>query len=205
MMEFLQHTEQFWTTIGATLTVLATIFGILYKVIKKIYNGITTEIKSRTEMHEKVNIILSELTPNHGSSLKDKINIIGDGLNENTKVTKENSEMLKTLRARQQWMLDMQKQPIFESDETGSCIWVNDTYSTLINRCKEEILGNGWKNFIHEDDRERVIDEWNSAIKEERSSQSSYKMISKDGTVYNVECYASKHKNNGYTGRLTIK
>jgi PAS domain S-box-containing protein len=204
-MEFLQHTEQFWGTIAGILTIGATIFGLLYKVIKKTYTSITNEIKDRTDMHEKVNVILSELTPNHGSSLKDKINIIGDGLLENTKVTKENAEMLKTLRARQQWLLDMQKQPIFESDETGSCIWVNDTYSTLISRCKEEILGNGWKNFVHEDDRERVVDEWNRAVKEERSSQFNYRMISKDGTIYNVECYASKHKNNGYTGRLTVK
>jgi PAS domain S-box-containing protein len=204
-IEILQRIQDISGYVAGTLTAIATIGTFGYKYGKKWYYRRKEHTKRQQEMADKINIIFSELTPNHGSSLKDKVNNIDEKLVENTVLTKDNSAMLKVVTARQQWILDMQTSPIFESDCNGLCTWVNDAYIDIIKRSKEEILGHGWKNFIHEDDRERVVNEWDNAVAEQRSSQSSYRIVSKDGKIYEVECYAVKHKDNGYTGNLKIK
>jgi PAS domain S-box-containing protein len=203
--DVLQHTQQVTEYIAAIVTAAVTILAFLVKYGPKIINPIIAHIKERIKMVETLKIIHAELTPNHGTSLKDKITNMQRELVVNTELTQENTDMLKVLSARQQWILDMQKAPIFESDSEGYCTWVNDAYAELVGRDKDDILGNGWKNLIHEDDRYRVIAEWDRAVTEERSSQSTYRIMSKNGRVHEVECYATKHKNNGYSGRLKLK
>lgn len=205
MIDILHKLGDYFQLIAGILTGLAAILGFFMtfgkKMIKKWYN----KRKAKEQIIEKIDKIYSELTPNHGSSLKDQIEKIEKCLEENTNMTKDTTEMLKVVTSRQQWILDMEDSPIFETNAEGLCVWVNDKYVGLICRNKDDLIGNGWKNFIHEDDRQRVIEEWESAVKEERSSQSSYKMVSKCGKVYNVDCYAQKHKNNGYTGKIIVK
>jgi PAS domain-containing protein len=204
-MDILHKLVDYFQSISGILTGLAAIVGFFITFGKKFIKNWHNKIKAKEKMIEKIDRIYSELTPNHGSSLKDKVDKMEMGLEENTKITKETTEMLKTVTTRQQWILDMQESPIFESDSEGLCIWANEKYVNLICRNKEDLFGNGWKNFIHEDDRKRVIEEWESAVKEERSSQSNYRMVSKCGNVYEVECYAQKHKGNGYTGKIIVK
>jgi PAS domain S-box-containing protein len=169
-----------------------------FKYIYRLYNLVHKEIIDRKELSDKVNIILSEVTPNHGTSLKDTISRIEC-------ITYNNEKMIRMIGDRQKWILDKQNIPIFESDSDGMCTWANDAYLEFLKRDSTEVLGNGWRNFIHEDDRVRVVSEWEKAVTEGRSSQSTYRMINKDGEVFNVECYATKHIDNGYSGNIKIK
>lgn len=206
MMDILHKLQDFSGYIAGIFTAIGTIGTFAVKYWNKLKKARLEKEKQQKEMSDRINVIFKELTPNHGSSLTDKVNKIKDELQENTKFTKENGEALKILQARQQWVLDMQNTPIFESDKNGLCTWVNDAYANLVCNDKEQLFGNGWKNFIHQDDREQIIEEWERAVKEQRNSQSSYRMVSKCGThIYNVECYATKHKDNGYTGKLKVK
>jgi PAS domain S-box-containing protein len=204
-IEFLEKLQDIY---GWTIEACVVTTGIVTYVWKRwrdSQRAKTNQERQSTDTHNKINVIYSELTPNHGSSLKDKVSRIDNGLMENTKVTRENSEMLKIVTARQQWILDMQDTPIFESDANGLCIWVNDAYMTLVKTTKEDILGHVWKNCIHEEDRERVVDEWDHAVRDKRSSHTAFRLAAKDGTLQEVECYATKHKDNGYTGKLKVK
>ena len=212
-IEFFQRIHDTYEYIVGAFMACVTVGTFLFKYWRRIKKARHERERKNTEMADKIHVIFSELKPNHGGSLKDKVNKIEFELNENTKATKEttslvkeHTEMLKVLQSRQQWILDMQDTPIFENDSNGMCTWVNDAYANLVCRDKQELMGNGWRNFIHQDDRERVIDEWERAVREQRSSQSSFRMISRhNGRIYDVECYASKHKNNGYTGNLKMK
>jgi len=182
----------------AAIVSLGTISVTGCKFINNIYCVFKKDIEERAELSNKINVIFNEVTPNHGSSLKDKVDKIEKCIISNQKV-------IEMIGDRQKWILDKQQIPIFESDGEGMCIWANDAYLELLKRDSTEVMGNGWRNFIHQDDREKVVNEWENAIKENRSSQSMYRMVDKDGKVYNVECYATKHPNNGYSGNIKIK
>lgn len=197
MMEFIEQLNWVSAVAIPVFTLILGIMTFLYKWGKKLYSFFDSEAEERKNITKKVDIILSELTPNHGSSLKDKVGRIENSLHENTKLTQ-------TLLDRQRWILDNQETAIFECDESGLCIWTNDAYKTLLKRDSTELIGNGWRNFIHESDRERVVTEWDSAITEGRSSQSTFKMVDRDGKIMNVNCYATKHANNGFVGNLKI-
>jgi PAS domain S-box-containing protein len=182
----------------AAIVSLGTISVTGFKFINNIYFVFKKDIEERAELSNKINVIFNEVTPNHGSSLKDKVDKIEKCIISNQKV-------IEMIGDRQKWILDKQQIPIFESDSEGMCVWANDAYLELLKRDSTEVMGNGWRNFIHQDDREKVVNEWENAVKENRSSQSMYRMVDKDGKVYNVECYATKHPNNGYSGNIKIK
>ena len=142
--------------------------------------------------------IFGELHTNHGSSLTDKINRIEAQLKENTRVTQ-------LIMYRQRWLLDNREEPIFESGPEGECTWVNNKYCSLTGYKQDEFLQNGWHNVIHEHDRDRVIHEWESAIKGKRDSHSSYRMVSKDGTTYQVTATCTRNGELGYVGTISVE
>ena len=65
-------------------------------------------------------------------------------------------------------------------------------------------LGNGWKNGILPLDLEMVEKEWDRSIKDKRSIVSVYRMIDREGTIYNVKVIATRDNNYGYIGYIEI-
>lgn len=53
---------------------------------------------------------------------------------------------------------------IFLCDVAGKCIYSNPCYQKIIGCTNEEALGDGWKEFIHPDDREWVFQYWSDVI-----------------------------------------
>ncbi|MGA9381324.1 MAG: PAS domain-containing protein, partial [Phormidium sp.] len=49
---------------------------------------------------------------------------------------------------------------IFLCDVTGKCIYNNPRYQQFLGASSEEALGDGWKEFIHPDDRQWVYQYW---------------------------------------------
>jgi PAS domain S-box-containing protein len=101
-------------------------------------------------------------------------------------------------------MLDNRPEPIFECDTEGKCTWVNEKYCQLLKHDVDYFLGNGWKNGIFSEDLEMVEKEWARSIKDERSSVSIYRMIDREGTIYNVKAVATRNDNHGYIGHIEI-
>jgi len=183
---------------------LAAVSILLYKVIKYLYTKIKSgylSIKKQYDelckIHSMIPKIYSELTPNHGTSIKDKVDKIKEKVDENTKVTKQ-------ICLRQRWILDNREEPIFECDAEGKCTWVNEKYCQLTKFSPSNLLENGWKNVIHEDDREHVLDEWESALKDKRSSTCSFRIVDHDGVVYHVTSIATVTEDMGYIGSIRV-
>ena len=172
--------------------------GIIYKISEFVVKKIKKEYNNLTRLHTMVETIYSEITPNHGSSIKDKVVAIESKLEENTKMTKQISH-------RQRWILDNRDEPIFESDPLGNCTWVNDKYCRLSGHDIGFFLGNGWRNIVHEDDRERIVSEWNSAITDKRDSHISFRLVDRDGKIYNVHSIAIRNAESGYIGNINIE
>jgi two-component system sensor histidine kinase/response regulator len=57
---------------------------------------------------------------------------------------------------------------IFRSDNNGRCLFVNDRWSEITGAPRERALGNGWLDFVHPEDRERVAAEWTAAVEARR-------------------------------------
>lgn len=117
-----------------------------------------------------VDTIADQFKPNGGSSLYDRI---------------------ESISARQWNFAETLPQPIFETDETGACTKANSGYMRLSERSLNELLGNGWENFIHPDDRAKVFEDWQDAITRRRAFEGNFRVRSKSGKVYRVTAYAT--------------
>lgn len=146
---------------------------------------------------DKINEISKEFAPNHGSSLKDVLNKMQAELVKNTELTEK-------IATRQKWIFDNREMPIFESDEEGRCVWVNVAYMNLVNRDMSFLLGHGWKNVIAPEDRERVIQNWESCVKDGRDSEDTYSVVDSKGVKTKVFTAACKTGKFGYVGAMKI-
>jgi len=53
---------------------------------------------------------------------------------------------------------------LFMTDADGSCEYVNERYAELYGMSIEECMGEGWKDGIHTDDRERIFSTWYESV-----------------------------------------
>lgn len=180
------------------------LLGILYRIFNKIYLFAKAKYLQIESAHKKIEEIFKEITPNHGGSIKDKINSFDKRINVIDENLKRNNQLTEKMFSRQRWILDQTAGPVFESDEDGKCIWANSYYLKLLNRNLDSVVGHGWKNAIAPEDRERVIDNWETCIKEGRDAEDTFTIITEDGRKLKVFCIAHKTENNGYMGSLKI-
>jgi len=174
------------------------LIGTLYKTITWIITWIKKQYEKLLSFQNKLDVIFKEVIPNGGGSIKDKINHLSEQMSINTQITEK-------IFHRQRWILDNREEPIFESSDDGKCIWVNSAYTKLFKHDISYFLEHGWKNVIHEEDRERVVDHWNDCVADGRMYQDTYRMVGDGGNIFLVECNAIKTHNNGYIGSLKIK
>lgn len=187
-------TENVYYIVGiitAAVTFLPFAWGQFMKFARKVKQ----KFLYYEEMQLKIEKIFAEVTPNHGTSIKDKINKTCEQLAKNNELTEK-------IFYRQRWMLDHQDIAIFESDAEGNCVWANNAYLSLVKRDLSFVLGNGWKNIIDENDRERVIHNWQAAIKDGISAEDSYNIVDSDGKIIKVACVARKTDKTGYIASI---
>ena len=116
--------------------------------------------------------IKSEFGSNGGGSARDALNRI---------------ELRQILSDQKLWALHMDSGVgIFETDENGECIKVNRTYLKISGRTETEVMGKGWVLCIAEYDRERVFEEWNNAVEQQREFYLEYDFVNADGQSFPV-------------------
>jgi diguanylate cyclase (GGDEF)-like protein/PAS domain S-box-containing protein len=89
---------------------------------------------------------------------------------------------------------------VFVNDTSGSWVYVNDRLCDLLQRSREEALGDGWLEAIHPEDADRVHAEWARASADGVDFASEYRFRTRTGRVSWVECFASAVAN--HEGRL---
>lgn len=135
--------------------------------------------------------VRKQLKPNGGTSIFDIISDVKKRQSENSGALAEMNENMVRMRAYQWGFVEtVTEKPIFEANEHGACIRVNAAYSKLAERNSPELLGNGWENFVHAQDRSRVFDEWTDAISRKRIFESAYKVQAKSGKIFSVKATA---------------
>jgi len=161
------------TILGVIGSAAGTIYGFYRLVIKPLY-GLLKKLKTSFDILEKMH---EEFKPNGGASLRDAINRI-------------ESKLLIEQHARRAMSMAMDI-GFFETDAQGMCTWVNQYYTDLSGLSNEDAKNFGWVTGLFEEDRERVVEEWASAVKQKRVFKLEYGMVNSRNSEYSkVHCTA---------------
>ena len=180
-----------------TVVSALTILGILAKGGFWLFKFLKRQYENISKVHHQVEVIFKEITPNGGGSIKDKVNSMSKEISANTQMTEQ-------IFHRQRWMMDHRQEAIFEAQNSGEISWVNKPYCKLSGRDSTDLLGHNWKNTILEEDRDRVVSNWDSCVKDERQFEDEYRLIVPDGRVIKVFCSANLVKGHGYLGTIQL-
>lgn len=99
--------------------------------------------------------------------------------------------------------------PVWQSDANGMCVHANPFMLRLLGIQDDELLGEGWRNIIHLDDRDMVSKEWDSAVKSKRDFHLRYRWVNSNGDAIPIIANASRlldHEGRllGYVGFVTV-
>lgn len=196
-----------------TTTTILGLFISLIGISIPIKKGISEIIRRRrmkrvqiTEMLKNQNKILSmgdslqtelveikkQVTLNGGSSMKDSLARIEDSMVFRDEIHRRIISYI-----------EEGKNPIgtFETDEKGKWVFASDNLLTLCDMTISEVLGDGWKNSIHQEDLNDVVHYWKESIVSNIDFKREYKIHS----GITIHCYAKavvgyKNKFLGYHG-----
>ena len=72
---------------------------------------------------------------------------------------------------------------LFVVDAKGNCIFSNANFFKLAGLAPDQLIGTGWSQALHREDRERVIEAWNAAARAHAPFNSEHRYEHADGTV----------------------
>ncbi|MFI5142674.1 MAG: PAS domain S-box protein, partial [Thermoanaerobaculales bacterium] len=121
---------------------------------------------------------------------------------------KQSEAALRESEARFQLLARTAPVGIFQTDEHGSTVYVNQRWTEISRLSADQALGTGWIQSVHPEDRERLTVGWEDAIREGRESSADYRFIRPDGTVAWVIGHAvpmtdATGRLAGYVGTIT--
>ena len=96
---------------------------------------------------------------------------------------------------------------IFQTDESGNCLFVNPRWRSLTGLSLAEAEGQGWTSALHPDDRERVFTEWKRATQQHREFALEYRFQTTEGIKWvfsrALALYDDRGTLTGYFGIVT--
>lgn len=159
------------------ITAIITSLTILWKkFLGPLLNKASNHLEQVSSMIKGIEEIRKEIKPNGGTSIKDSINRIEARI--------INMEHVQSA-LRQDGPMG-----IFQCKINGQNIDVNRTYCRLLGCTREELLGFGWKNFLHEDGKHEYDEEWKDAFLDGREINFPTKLKSNNGKVIEAEIRA---------------
>lgn len=72
---------------------------------------------------------------------------------------------------------------IFETDDMGRCFFANERYLQIAGRSYQEMMGNGWIQAVHPEDRGKVLRAWAEALKSGGPLVMDGRVLTSDGEV----------------------
>jgi len=150
---------------GAVATLTATASPAIWYLYRRLREGM-----------QLLRAIEAEFRPNGGSTLRDAL----------TRVEVD----VARLRAIERITVDASGAASFETDELGSCVWASIGYLDLVDRPIEDVRGTGWSIVIHQEDRDRVFQEWGRVVNERRRFELAFRYVTRAGDVVPVHVAA---------------
>lgn len=118
--------------------------------------------KWSSNINSNMKKVLHEITPNHGTSIKDKVNAIDNAM-------KDYSDKIVYLCAVQELVLSFSQRMIFKCDSKGNWTWVNDQIQKGLNVNKDFLLNAGWRNYIISDNRDLILEDFDRSMNDNKN------------------------------------
>lgn len=149
----------------AVLSIVTVLSGIAWRVYtwlyRKTYLPVKNEYQKITDLHREIistlpviKEIKAEFLPNGGSSMRDVINRL------DTKASSHDAKI--------EMLFTQNNYATFEADSKGKVTSVNRDWCNITNMLPHEARGDGWLQGVHQEDREKVQEEWNDSINQGR-------------------------------------
>jgi PAS domain S-box-containing protein len=138
----------------------------------------------------------------------DKGDVVADGVVLDITPRKQAEEARWESEQRYQTLARVSPVGIFRSDVRGQTLYANERACEIAGRTPEQVLGGGWGQALHPDDRDRVFVLWEQAKKDNLLFQSEYRLLRPDGVQTWVLAQVAAEKGNdgeviGYVGTIT--
>lgn len=78
-------------------------------------------------------------------------------------------------------------QAVWRADAQGNNVWTSESWHSLLGWESERARGRGWLEFIHPDDRDRVVQDWQECVKAGREHHTEFRMRARDGSYRHFE------------------
>lgn len=96
---------------------------------------------------------------------------------------------------------------VFYTDAGGNCRYVNERWCAIAGLAQQEALGMAWVDALHPDDRERVLEQWDRALKAGETFRAEYRFRNRAGKTAWVIGHAAALRHDGvvtaYIGTVT--
>lgn len=167
---------------NGTLKPMFRLFNAIYESPSRIESLDSKISKEHAALNSKLDILIKEFKPNGGTSLKDQINRLEVAVS-----ISESQRML---------LLNSVPNGIWTSDVNGRYTWVNDYMRKATSANSSDFLGDNWENLIYPEDRQKVAEEWDRAIKQQRDFNLHYRMYNlKTNSAIEVHGVATPARN----------
>ena len=188
--------------IAAWIFVLGTVAALSPKVragVKRMWSFLFPTrallVSHLKESEETLGKIYAELRPNGSTSLRDAID--------------RAEAQLKDIDAFLSAQLNVHDVAVIRTDENGSLIYVNRHYQRLLGVAAHEVMGEGWVNVIHPEERLKIYKMWKDAVASKREFSEDIRFLRPDGVEVFGHANVYREINSdgdlrGYLGVITV-
>lgn len=175
--------------IGASMVSLAPLY---FKVVRPAVLTVRSHMRmiaSLPSINESLEQLVAEMRTNGGGSLRDAVNRI-------EQVQEINRQLIQAVYVH----------GYFRTDESGLVVECSRSLCRTYGRTESELMGNSWCSWIVAGDRERVRDEWFSAVTQQRDFDEQFGIKLPDDGIIMVRARAGTLTSRGgaYLGHLAI-
>jgi PAS domain S-box-containing protein len=143
---------------NSVVKILAYLITALVFAWNKLIKPLTNISQDNKDIKSSLETIKKEVTTNGGKSIKDTVNSL--------KSTCERIERTqKIIEQRSKSSLHYNDNALFETDENGHLIWINEKFYELTGQSQSDMEGYDWISYIRADQRENFLHEFNSCLK----------------------------------------
>ena len=119
-----------------------------------------------------------------GTALRDEDGTPHRLIGTNTDITekRKTEEALRNSKERYRALVTASAQVVWRANAQGEAILANTSWQEQTGQSKEEMLGHGWRDAIHPDDRDRSWEVWQQAMREGKAFEDELRVRMHDGS-----------------------
>ncbi len=121
---------------------------------------------------------------------------------------KQAEDALRKSERRFRTVADVLSVGLFEADDGGNWVFVNDRWCAISGGTFDEAMGQGWEQFVHPEDRARTAGAWRHAVQQKAAFSANGRIQTPDGQIKHVVIWgapitAGGEQVIGYVGSVT--